>query len=120
MKFKIDFFELSFLAQACIPPTPIARAMFWSRLCNEIYLDLSKAERRNLFEWITKESSFDIKNENCNLFYCRFNPDNQYKVTVLVDNKTKEIDCFKYHNRYHTNESTSLVEERIQKIEPIK
>ena len=27
--FEIDFFELAILAEACIPPRPIARAMFW-------------------------------------------------------------------------------------------
>lgn len=119
MRFKIDFFELSFLAETCIPPTPIARSMFWSRLCDEIYHDLSKDERNNLFEWITKNSSFDIKNEGCELFHCRFNPDNQYKVTVLVKNKKSDIECFKYKGRYHSKQDTSIVEDRIQKVEPI-
>jgi len=30
--FQIDFFELAFLAEACIPPRPIARMMFWQHL----------------------------------------------------------------------------------------
>jgi len=28
-KFEIEFDELCFLTEACIPPVPIARAMFW-------------------------------------------------------------------------------------------
>ena len=30
--FQIDFFELAFLAEACIPPVPIARASFFADL----------------------------------------------------------------------------------------
>ena len=41
-KFNIDFFELCFLAEACIPPRPIARAMFWDTLINEHYYNLTE------------------------------------------------------------------------------
>jgi len=35
--FKIDFFELAFLAEACIPERPIARAMFWHSLTDKYW-----------------------------------------------------------------------------------
>jgi len=40
-RFKIDFLELYFLAEACIPPRPIARAMFWDDLCDKYYHEMT-------------------------------------------------------------------------------
>jgi len=51
-RFNIDFFEFSFLVEACIPPVPIARAVFWGKVLNEYYKVLSQEERDKLHEWL--------------------------------------------------------------------
>ena len=43
-EFKIDFFELAFLAEACIPPVPIARAMFFADLSDKYYHQMTQEE----------------------------------------------------------------------------
>lgn len=73
-RFKIDFFELAFLAEACIPPVPIARQTFWDRLIDEIYDQLNQNQRDRLFEWITKNERFDLKNKDCERFCYKFSP----------------------------------------------
>lgn len=80
----IDLFELSFLAEACIPPVPIARSMFWTRLIDEIYNLLTEQERNQMFEWITNHDRFDMNNPDCREFYLRYNPDKQYIVEAKV------------------------------------
>ena len=77
-EFKIDFFELAFLAEACIPPVPIARACFFDNLCDKYYHIMSQDERNKLFEWLLPK--LDLSNDDCIHFVKRFEIWNQYKV----------------------------------------
>ncbi len=114
-KFTIDFFELAFLAESCIPPQPIARTTFWYDLIDKHYHSMLPSERKHLFEWITSVPSFSKENEDCQLFYARFNPDNQYLVYTHV----AILDCFRFNDRYHTSRNSSIVESYIIKTEKI-
>jgi hypothetical protein len=117
--FKIDFFELMFLAEVCIPPTPIARAVFFENLSNIYYNQMSDDERKRAFEWITKKENFKLASheEDCQLFYARFNPDNQYRVSCFYNGKREVHDCFKFNNKYHISKTTSICEEYIKSVE---
>lgn len=119
-RFDIDFIEFAFLCAATIPPSPIARAMFWHKVIDQYYNILTKHERERLFEWIGKELSFENglknKNEDCELFYARYNPDNQYLIKTLFKGKEGESECFKYKDCYHTSRITSINEDFITEI----
>lgn len=115
----IDFFELAFLAESCIPPRPIARASFWDRLINEIHGQLSINERQRLFNWITKNDLFNKENEDCQWFYARFNPKNQFNVSCFYNGKASTIQCFRKDDKYWTSKTRSVNEEYIKSIEPI-
>ena len=121
--FKIDFFELCFLAEACIPPRPIARSMFFENLSEKYYYEMNANERKRIYEWISKLDYFQhsLKNRNdlCVLFECRFNPNNQYRVKCEIAGKEEIYETFKMDNRYHINKSTSIVEEFIKSVENI-
>jgi len=86
-RFKIDFIEFSFLVSACIPDTPIARAMFWGNVIDKYYYEMSSNERERLFEWISRdwrmEEGVKKGNENCLLFNARFDPSNQYLISTF-------------------------------------
>ena len=122
-KFCIDFFELSFLMEACIPPRPIARSMFWKRVIDEHYDDMSELERRRLWEWINRNDAFKdgVKkgNEDCLLFNARFDPDNQYKVRAKNDNEEQTSECFLWKGRYHLNSTTSILDEYVVSVNNI-
>jgi len=119
-RFNIDFFEFAFLVEACIPPRPIARAMFWDDVINKHYHVLTKDERERLFDWVNKNGFMEIgienNNEGCLLFNARFDKDNQYSAKTLYNGKEETLDCFKWRNRYYTSKSTSILEEYIIKI----
>ena len=115
-RFNIDFFEFSFLVEACIPPRPIARAMFWEDVINKHYHVLTENERERLFEWINKCDNFTYnldKNEDCQLFNARFDKENQYKVRYQFQGEERTVDCFKWNNRYHISKTQSILEEYI-------
>lgn len=117
MKFSIDFFELAFLAESCIPPRPIARTMFWHNLSDVYWYDMTDNERSRLFDWIQKCSSFDKDNEDCLEFCNRFNPDNQY--TVFTDFKGVESKerAFIHNGKYHVKRNTHIDDQYIKKVE---
>ena len=58
-QFAIDFFEYSFLLEACMPPAPIARTMMFKRSIDEDYYNMSDNQRSNLYKWL-KPSIEDI------------------------------------------------------------
>ncbi len=118
-KFEIDFFEYSFLVEACIPPRPIARSMFWDKVINVHYNKLSHDERIELFNWIQKNNNFDLSNEQCLWFYKRFDPDNQYLVTYNYQDQIKKVHTFLHNGRYYTKINTSIYEEYIINVEKL-
>lgn len=121
--FEIDFFELSFLTTACIPPTPIARAAFWDKLINEYYDQLDQQQRDNLFEWVNREPSMefglDKGNKECLLFNARFDKDNQYIVETLYNGKKETHETFLHDGRYRINKNTDVNPKYIKKIDKI-
>lgn len=117
--FKIDFFEFAFLVEACIPPRPIARSMFWDNVIDEHHEKMTKDERAHLFEWIERNPNFDIDNEKCKVFHDRFDPDNQYLVHTMYKGKEESKCAFKHEEKYHLSTITSILDEYITKVEKL-
>ena len=118
-RFNIDFFEFSFLVEACIPPRPIARAMFWDDVINKYYHVLTENERQSLFEWINRCDNFTYNlptNEACQLFNARFDKENQYTVETKYNNITEKHRVFKWQGKYHISKTQSVNEDYIVEI----
>jgi len=131
--FKIDFFELMFLAESCVPPQPIARSCFFESLINVHYKDMTETERKEAFKWITELDCFDIKNDLCALFHSRFNPDNQFLVYTKISSKDRksltetshenfdsEIECFLHKEHYCKSQNRFINPTYIIKVDKIK
>ena len=107
-RFDIDFFEFSFLVEACIPPAPIARSMFFDKVVNNYYHDLTPNERARLYEWLMRNPRMqESEDEMCKAFKARYNPDNQYRVVACDGDNAEENDCFLLDGRYYTHYSSS-------------
>jgi hypothetical protein len=120
--FAIDFFELSFLAEACIPPCTIARIVFWHNLIDKYYHAMTKTQRFALYEWMNGNSHYreSLKNdEDAKIFDARFNPDNQYAVKTKYKRKVETVDAFLYKERYRTSRTISINEEHIIDVKKI-
>jgi hypothetical protein len=127
-KFKIDFFELSFLVEACIPPRPIARSMFWDEVINVYYHQMSWDERRSMFDWLSRNPTFTdglvAKNKQVEAFEARFNPDKQFMVYSNWNGDDVEHHCFlldgKYYVEYYAgSRSRWIASEFILRVEKI-
>lgn len=120
--FEIDFFELAFLAEACIPPKPIARTMFWQHLTDKYWEQMSDDERGRLFEWLNKNDNYKQsleKEEETQIFHARFDPDNQYTVHTTINGKDAVNRAFKYKDFYFVKRNTWITTELITKVEKI-
>ena len=121
-KFKIDLFELAFLAEACIPPRPIARAMFWQHLTTKYWHQMTDYERERLFDWIQRNEWYKKsleEQEDTQVFHARFNPDNQYVVTTNFNDKIEEHRVFLMRGTYYVSPTTSIQEKYITKTEKL-
>ena len=125
--FNIDFFELAFLAEACIPPRPIARASFWQDLTRKYWAQMTEGERIHLFEWLQKNPWYAEslqKEEDTKVFHARFDPDNQYTVRTNFTGKEEEHRAYKRHgseadgwtNRYYVGHDTFIDEKYVVSV----
>ena len=118
--FIIDFFELAFLAEACIPPRPIARAMFWQSLTDKYWHQMTEGERAHLFEWLQKSWVYEEslkEEEDTQVFHARFDPDNQYIIKTNYEDKAEEHRAFKLNDNYYIGRNRWVADEYIVSVE---
>jgi hypothetical protein len=121
-EFKIDFFELAFLAEACIPPRPIARTMFWQSLTDKYWEQMTEGERDHLFDWLNRDDRYQkslIAEGETKIFNARFDPDNQYMVHTTMNGMDNSIHTFKWNELYYVKRNTWISPEFITKIEKL-
>ena len=116
----IDFFEFSFLAEACCGRRPIARAMFFQRVIDNYYFVLTQSERDRLFEWLNRNNSFifdlDKGEESCLLFNARFDRNNQFLVSTFFGGENKDVEAFLLNDTYYTSKNRFINEDYITKV----
>lgn len=121
MKISIDFFEYCFLLEACIPPAPIARTHFFQESIDNHYNLMTDEERTKVYNWMwdkiepkkdaMKVNYYDY--ELLDMWLARYNPNNQYLVTTNYNNELKDMEVFKYKDKFHVNRTTSIIEDYI-------
>lgn len=116
-RFNIDFFEFAFLVEACIPPKPIARTVFWDKVIDYYYDLMTDEERKHLYSWICKnwvyQTGIEKKNEDCLVFDARYNPEKQYFVMTKKDGRLETHKAFKFNGQFHTQKNTTILKEFI-------
>ncbi len=113
--FTIDFFELLFLAEVCIPPKPIARSMFWSSLIDVHYHKMTHLQRSQMYKELLPQ--LNLENDDCRLFKARFDPNNQYKV--YIKGSGKSYPCFLYKGEYYIQTNTYVENSKIRALEQL-
>jgi hypothetical protein len=123
-RFKIDFFEFSFLVEACIPPRPIARAMFWDKVINKYYHELTHDERAKLYEWVNRNPSMqhalEHDNEEAIEFNLRYDPNNQYEIRTEFEGKEEIVQAYKDGDRYYIEINKWVSPEFIKEVIKLK
>jgi hypothetical protein len=116
-KFVIDFFELAFLTEACLPQSTIARHCFFMNVIDRYYHQMSWEQRKHFFQWIGKKLNMEY--EESQIFCARFNPDNQFNVTTFYEGKKLNIEAFLLKDRYWFASNKSVNDDYIESVEKL-
>jgi hypothetical protein len=117
-KFIIDFFELAFLTEACLPPSTIARHSFFMNIIDIYYNQMSWEQRNHFFEWIGKK--LNKEQEESQIFLARFNPDNQFNITTFYEGKKDIVHAFFMNGKYWISSRRNVNHNYIKSVEKIE
>jgi hypothetical protein len=117
-KFVIDFFELAFLTEVCLPKSTIARHTFFMDVINKHYNKMSWEQRKHLFQWIGKKLNMEY--EESQIFYARFNPENQFNVTTFYQGVKSDVKAFLLNDTYYISSNQSINNDYIESVEKLK
>jgi hypothetical protein len=112
-KFVIDFFELAYLTESCLPPQPISRRSFFMDTIDRYYFNMTWEERKHFFEWISPK--LDMEQEESKVFYARYNPENQYKTSLFFYGEEQFVEAFLLDGKYMVSSTVRLNEEYFSK-----
>lgn len=134
MKVELDFFEMYYLLESCFRGSHL-RSGTIRRFVDEWYGLFTPQQRKNLRDWILRDIyNGDFKpNFSCcgedEIFMARYDPDNQYRVTVLapvekgngknVGGIIQEYTAFLRDGKYYTKSDRYIAEEYITSVEKI-
>lgn len=124
MKVELDMFEMYCLLESCIRGSHL-RSSTILRFVDDWY-ELFTNEQREKLYYDTLRLVYDNNFVPCDsccgadtVFMARYNPDNQYRVTVSDGRETKTVNAFKMNNKYYVKSNRFCAEEYIKKIEKI-
>ena len=117
-KFQIDFFELAFLTEACLPKSTIARYSFFMNVIDRHYHNMTWEQRKHLFEWIGRKLNMEY--EESQIFYARYNPDNQFNVKILNGEIEENVEAFLFKQKYMISSNGRVNENNIKSVEKIQ
>ena len=117
-KFIIDFFELAFLTESCLPPSTIARHCFFMNIIDVYYNQMNWEQRKHFFQWIGKK--LNKEQEESQIFLARFNPNNQFNVTTFYEGKKEIVQAFLLKDRYWISSSRSVNQDYIESVEKME
>lgn len=124
MKVNLDKFEIYWLLESCFRGSHL-RSNTILRFVDEWYDMFPPQQRKDMYDWILRDvygGKFVPEPRLCGtdkVFMARYNPCNQYRVTVSDGKQTQTVDAFELDGRYWINSTRFCAEEYIKKIEKI-
>lgn len=135
---NLDLFEMYYLLESCFRGSHL-RSGTIQRFVDEWFGLFTPKQRKDLYDWILRDiydGKFKPMFSCCGedeIFMARYDPDNQYRVTVLapvekgngknVGGIIQEYRAFPRNGQYYTKSDRYIVEEYItsvEKIPPVK
>lgn len=124
MTVNLDIFELHYLLESCLRGSHL-RSTTILKYVDDWYELLSPSERQRLYDWTLRleyNGEFKPRSAACGadrIFMARYNPDNQYRVTVSDGVNTETVEAFKLDGRYWIKSNRVCAEEYIKNVEKI-
>ncbi len=108
----IDLFEMQVLVEACWNHKTGVRTGVLQKCIDEWYKELRVGERVRCYNF-WKRTQDEPNDEYTGKVMARFNPDNQYIVSI----NGADAPCYKHNDRYYRDSMHWLPEDLITKIE---
>lgn len=117
---KIDYFELLVLIEASWNPGTILRYSIIRKAVDQWFFELSEIERGKVFNYFNrpafKSSNDAFAKKIQDIFFCRFDPRNQYEITLNDGNGVKTLKAFQFNDSFHVSSDTRIAPEYIQSV----
>ena len=124
MKVELDIFEMYYLLESCLRGSHLRSGTIL--LFVDDWFELFPKEQREKLYYDTLRLIYDnnfIPFTQCcgadTVFMARYNPDNQYRVTVSDGSQTETVDAFLLNGKYYIKSRRFCPKEYIKKIEKI-
>lgn len=124
MKVELDIFEMYYLLESCLHGSHL-RSSTILRFVDDWYELFTKEQREKLYYdtlRLVYDNNFVPCTQCCGadtVFMARYNPDNQYMVTVSDGSQTQTVDAFLLDGEYYIKSRRFCPKEYITKIEKI-
>lgn len=107
-KLTLDKFRLMWLLEGAVGKSHL-RWDIYDMFVNDVFPQLSEDEREFIYAYTRRDLSWHFEgkyvdetpHEYFKQMLARYNPANQYKVTVQNDEETKTVDAYLWNGRYH-------------------
>ncbi len=120
MKYSIDIYEFMKLAELCFYSQTGVSICFIDRAIDEYHNMpvFDKQKMKILRDQLLRNLDLTDKklNERQEKFLARYDPDNQYKVTVRFEGKEETRYMYMYKGRYLDGKSTFAPKENIHEV----
>lgn len=124
MKVDLDNFEMFYLLESCLRGSHL-RSGTILRFVDDWYELFTQEQREKLYYDVLRlvyDGNFTPCSICCGadiVFMARYNPDNQYRVTVSDGAQTQTVDAFLLDDRYYVKTNRICAKEFIIEIEKI-
>lgn len=127
MRVELDFFEMLYLLESCLRGSHL-RSTTVERFSAEFWGKLTEKQRNSLYRFVLRDvydGKFEPRDSMCGQdvwLMERYDPDNQYEVTVVYDGVPESARAFRHkeNGRYYVRPGKYIAPEYITKIEKLK
>ena len=127
MRVELDFFEMLYLLESCLRGSHL-RSTTVERFSGEFWSKFTEKQRNSLYRFVLShvyDGKFEPRDSMCGQdvwLMERYDPDNQYEVTVVYDGVPESARAFRHeeNGRYYVRPGKYIAPEYITKIEKLK
>jgi hypothetical protein len=111
----IDYFEYLVLIDTSWCDSTILRSSILQKTIDVWYDKLNADQRKGVYVYLKrKECDQNIHDQ----ILARYNPDNQFKVTVNYKGDVSTIDCYSFEGHFYKNRTSFVADEYIVSTVP--
>lgn len=123
MRTNLNQFDILHWMEGCAIGSHL-RQDIWARAIDEFFPKLTEGQRETIYTYAKRDLSRHFESElkqyaadHFNQFLARFNPANQYMVTMEHEDKKEVVNAYKWKGRYFVTSREMCADDYITKVE---